>query len=114
MGYDDLIKEVHPDYESDMDNYQYNMGAKYSLYLELLFGNRFRISNRANFDALHTLPNSLPHYGARGWDFLVFNYTKAEYGICSWLDIGSRLDTYIKFASYSSEFFEPMCISSSV
>lgn len=108
MGYDDLIREVHPDYEPDMDNYQYNMGAKYSLYLELLFGNRFRISNRANFDALHTLPNSLPHYGARGWDFLVFNYTKAEYGICSWLDIGSRLDTYIKFASYSSEFFEPM------
>lgn len=108
LGYDDLIKEAHPEYVDDKDNYQYNMGVKYSLYLELWMGNRFTLSNRVNLEALHTMPNSLPHYGAYGWDFLIFNYTKAEYDLTSWLAIGAQLNTYIKFAAYSSELFEPM------
>lgn len=108
MGYDDLIKEAHPEYTSDKDNYQYNMGAKYSLYLELWMGGRFLLSNRTNLVALHTMPNSIPHYGAYGWDFLIFNYTKAEYDVFKWLAVGAQLDTYVKFAAYSTELFEPM------
>lgn len=108
MGYDDLIKEAHPEYTSDKDNYQYNMGAKYSLYLELWMGGRFLLSNRMNLIALHTMPKSIPHYGAYGWDFLIFNYTKAEYDIFKWLAVGAQLDSYVKFAAYSTELFEPM------
>lgn len=108
MGYDDILKEKHPDYESDMDNYQYNTGVKYSLYLELGIWRNVRICNRMNLEALHTMPNSLPHYGAYGWDFLLFNYTWAEIDLARRISLGSRLDTYMKFAAYHSEYFVPM------
>lgn len=108
MGYDDLIKEIHPEYESDMDNYQYNTGAKYSLLVELSYKQKFRFSNKLVVDAMRTIPYSLPHYGARGWDFLVLNNTALEYSILSWLQIGSQLDTYLKMAAYSNGLFEPM------
>ncbi len=108
MGYDDILKEKHPGYESDMDNYQYNMGAKYSLYLELGIWKNVRICNRMNLEALHTMPNSLPHYGAYGWDLLLFNYTWTEVDLTRRVSLGTRLDTYMKFAAYHSEFFEPM------
>lgn len=108
MGYDDILKEKYPDYESDMDNYQYNTGVKYSLYLELGIWRNVRICNRMNLEALHTMPNSLPHYGAYGWDFLLFNYTWAEIDLTRRISLGTRLDTYMKFAAYQSELFEPM------
>lgn len=108
MGYDDLIKEVHPEYESDMDNYQYNTGVKYSLLVEFLYRERLRLYNKVVVDAMRTIPNSLPHYGAEGWDFLLLNNTSLEYKICDWLQVGSRLDTYVKMAAYSTEIFEPM------
>ncbi|MCF0216300.1 MAG: DUF3943 domain-containing protein [Fibrobacteraceae bacterium] len=108
MGYDDLIQEVHPEYKSDMDNYQYNTGFKYRLLMELFYNKKWTFSNDLTLDALRTLPNSLPHYGAEGWDFLLFNHTKLEYALFPWLSIGERLDTYMKFAAYSTELFEPM------
>lgn len=108
MGYDDIIKEVHPEYESDKDNYQYNMGVKYCLNMELWLANRFTISNRLNLQALHTMPNSIPHYGAYGWDFLIFNYTDMVYDFNNWIGLGTRLETYVKLAAYSTELFEPM------
>jgi hypothetical protein len=91
-----------------MDNYQYNMGAKYVLGLELLVGNRFRVKTKTVVDALHTIPGSLPHYGADGWDMLLKNYITMEYDLTDKISIGGRLDTYAKVAAYSSEFFEPM------
>lgn len=108
MGYDDILKEKHPDYNPDMDSYQYNMGIKYSLYLEFGIGHFARICNRMNLEALHTMPNSLPHYGAYGWDMLLFNYTWVEFDLTQRVSLGARLDTYMKFAAYHSEFFEPM------
>ena len=108
MGYDDLIREVHPEYESDMDNYQYNMGAKYVLGIEVSIGKKFRFKNKTIVDALHTIPGSLPHYGADGWDMLLMNYTSAEYNLTDRIAMGGRFDTYAKIAAYSSEFFEPM------
>lgn len=108
MGYDDVILRMHPEYESDKDNYQYNMGLKYTLTLDLLVWNRLTFANKTNVDALRTMPNSLPHYGAYGWDFLIFNYTSMEYAVTSWLSFGLRMDAYVKFAAYSSEIFEPM------
>ena len=108
MGYDDLIQAVHPEYESDMDNYQYNMGAKYVLGIEVSIGKKFRLKNKTVVDALHTIPGSLPHYGADGWDMLLMNYTSAEYDLTEGFSMGGRLDAYAKVAAYSSEFFEPM------
>lgn len=108
MGYDDLIKEVHPEYVNNMNNYQYNTGAKYSLLLELKYKNKVNLSNKTVVDAMRTIPNSLPHYGASGWDFLLLNNTLLEYSFKPWLQVGGRLDTYIKFAAYSSDLFEPM------
>lgn len=108
MGYDDILKEKHPDYDPDMDSYQYNTGVKYSLYLELGIWRNVRICNRMSLEALHTMPNSLPHYGAYGWDMLLFNYTWAEVDLTRRISLGTRLDTYMKFAAYHSELFEPM------
>lgn len=108
MGYDDLIQEVHPEYVSDKDNYQYNTGVKYSLMTEVLYKKKFRVYNKVVADVLHTIPGSTPHYGAEGWDFLVVNQSAMEYRILDWLDLGSRLDTYLKLAAYSTDLFEPM------
>jgi hypothetical protein len=108
MGYDDLIQAVHPEYASDMDNYQYNMGAKYVLGMELMVGKKFRLKNKTIVDALHTIPGSLPHYGADGWDMLLMNHTSMEYDLTKKFSLGGRLDVYAKIAAYSSEFFEPM------
>ena len=103
-----MIQAVHPEYESDMDNYQYNMGAKYVLGVEVLVGKKFRLKNKMIIDVLHTIPGSLPHYGADGWDMLLMNYTSVEYDLTDVFSVGGRLDTYAKIAAYSSEFFEPM------
>lgn len=108
MGYDDLIRSVHPEYTSDKDNYQYNTGVKYGLMTEFLYKDKFKIYNKVTADVLHTIPGSTPHYGAEGWDFLVVNQSAMEYKIRSWLDVGSRLDTYLKLAAYSTDLFEPM------
>ena len=108
MGYDDLIQEVHPEYSSDMDNYQYNTGVKYCLMVELLYKTRLRFYNQVTVDAMKTITGSTQYYGADGWDFLVLNHTAVEYSLLSWLKVGTRLDTYLKMAAYSTELFEPM------
>lgn len=108
MGYDDIIKEFHPEYHPDKDSYQYNLGVRYGILLEFLYKDKWRLYNKGTADALHTIPSSTPHYGADGWDFLVLNHTALEYRVNSWLDVGNRLDTYVKLAAYSSDYFEPM------
>jgi len=108
MGYDDIIKAKNPKYKSDMDNYQYSMGAKYALAMELMLGRRFTLSNDMYLDALRTIPGSLPQYGSSGWDIVIFNYTKASYDITSWLAAAVRLDSYVKLATYSSEYSDPL------
>lgn len=108
MGYDDLIKEVHPEYNPDKDSYQYNTGVKYSLMVEFWYKKKLRLYNKATIDALKTIPGSTPHYGADGWDFLLLNKSALEYKLAPWLDIGHRFDTYVKLAAYSSDLFEPM------
>ena len=108
MGYDDILKEKYPEYDPDMDSYQYNTGVKYGLYLELGIWKNVRFCNRMNLEALHTMPNSLPHYGAYGWDLLLFNYTWVDVYMTRRVSLGTRLDTYMKFAAYHSELFEPM------
>ena len=108
MGYDDLIQEVHPEYNPDKDSYQYNTGVKYSLMTEVLYKRKVRLYNKVTIDAMRTIPRSTPHYGVDGWDFLLINKTALEYRITPWLDLGHRLDTYVKLAAYSSDMFEPM------
>ncbi len=108
MGYDDIIKARNPDYKSDKDNYQYSMGAKYALAMELAFGKRITLSNDVYLDALRTIPGSLPQYGSAGWDVVIFNYTKASYDITNRLSVAIRLDSYVKLATYSSEYSDPL------
>lgn len=108
MGYDDLIREVHPEYTSDKNNYQYNTGVKYSLMVEFLYKDKWRLYDKVTLDAMHTIQGSMPHYGAQGWDFLLLNTTALEYKLTSRIDIGNRLDSYVKLAAYSSDIFEPM------
>ena len=107
MGYDDIIQEFHPDYKPDMDSYQYNSGVKYSLMIETLY-KRWRIYNKTTIDAMKTIEGTTAEYGVSGWDFLLLNNTAVEYRLFSWLDLGHRLDTYVKMAAYSSEYAEPM------
>ena len=108
MGYDDLIKEVHPEYNPDKDSYQYNTGVKYGLLMEFWYKKKARLFNKVTLDAMKTIPGSTPHYGCDGWDFLLLNKTAFEYRITPSIDLGSRLDTYVKLAAYSSDLFEPM------
>lgn len=108
MGYDDIIQMTHPEYTSDKDNYQYNLGVKYSLMTEFLYKDKWRFYNKVTLDAMRTIPSSLPHYGAAGWDFLLLNHTALEYKLTDRIDIGNRLDSYVKLAAYSSDYFEPM------
>lgn len=108
MGYDDIIKEFHPEYNPDKDSYQYNSGVKYSLMLETLYKKKWRFYDKITIDAMNTIEGSTPDYGVTGWDFLLLNNTALEYRFFSWLDIGYRLDTYVKMAAYSSEMAEPM------
>jgi hypothetical protein len=76
--------------------------------IEVSIGKKFRFKNKTIVDAFHTIPGSLPHYGADGWDMLLMNYTSAEYNLTDRIALGGRFDTYAKIAAYSSEFFEPM------
>ena len=108
MGYDDIIKEFHPEYNPDKDSYQYNSGVKYSLMLETLYKQKWRFYDKITIDAMKTIEGSTPDYGVTGWDFLLLNNTALEYRFLSWMDIGYRLDTYVKMAAYSSEMAEPM------
>ena len=108
MGYDDLIKEIHPEYNPDKDSYQYNTGVKYGLLMEFWYKKKARFYNKVTADAMKTIPGSTPHYGCDGWDFLLLNKTALEYKIMPSVDIGTRLDTYVKLAAYSSDLFEPM------
>ena len=108
MGYDDIIKEFHPEYNPDKDSYQYNSGIKYSLMLEIIYNQKWRLYDEVTIDAMKTIEGSTPDYGVTGWDFLLLNNVALEYSFFSWLDVGYRLDTYIKMAAYSSEMAEPM------
>lgn len=108
MGYDDIIKEFHPEYNPDKDSYQYNSGIKYSLMLEIIYKRKWRLYDEVTIDAMKTIEGSTPDYGVTGWDFLLLNNVALEYSFFSWLDVGYRLDTYIKMAAYSSEMAEPM------
>lgn len=108
MGYDDIIQEFHPDYKSDKDNYQYNSGIKYSLLVEFMYKKKWRFYDKVTLDAMRTIDGSTPNYGVSGWDLLLLNSTALEYRILPWMDLGNRLDTYVKMAAYSSEMAEPM------
>ena len=108
MGYDDIIQEFHPEYHPDKDSYQYNSGVKYSLLLEILYKDRWRFFSKTTLDAMKTIEGTIPDYGVTGWDFLLLNKTALEYKLLHWMDVGYRLDSYIKMAAYSSEIAEPM------
>lgn len=108
MGYDDIIQEFHPEYHPDKDSYQYNSGVKYSLLLEILYKKRWRFFSKTILDAMKTIEGTIPDYGVTGWDFLLLNKTALEYRLLRWMDVGYRLDSYIKMAAYSSEIAEPM------
>ncbi len=107
MGYDDIIKEFHPEYNLDKDSYQYNTGVKYTMLFETLY-KHWHLYNKISVDAMKTIDGSTPSYGVNGWDFLLINNTALEYRLLRWMDVGHRLDTYIKMAAYSSEMAEPM------
>ena len=108
MGYDDIIQEFNPDYHPDKDSYQYNSGVKYSLTLETLYKNKWKFFSKTTIDAMKTIEGTTPDYGVTGWDFLLLNKTALEYKLLNWMDIGYRLDTYVKMAAYSSDIAEPM------
>ena len=76
--------------------------------LETLYKQKWRFYDKITIDAMKTIEGSTPDYGVTGWDFLLLNNTALEYRFLSWMDIGYRLDTYVKMAAYSSEMAEPM------
>lgn len=106
FNYDDILKEVYPDYEPTR-TYQLNYGINYKTAFEIRSKYGF-ISNNVNVFVLKTMPSSEPHYGATGWDVVGFNSSDMEVFLLKNLNLGLNLKLYFKIAAYHGKYFEPM------
>lgn len=107
FNYDDILSEFIEDYEPTRE-YQYNYGARYLTSVELEFYDRVRLYNRFIGYVMKTMPNTEPHYGATGYDVVLQNLVNLEYKVTERCSFGIRLDSYVKIAAYTGEYFEPM------
>lgn len=107
FNYDDILSEFIEDYEPTRE-YQYNYGARYMTSVDIEFYDRIRIYERFIGYLMQTMPNTEPHYGAKGYDIVLQNLVHIEYKVTERCSFGVRLDSYVKVAAYTGEYFEPM------
>ena len=107
FNYEDILAEKDSSYEATR-TYQLSTGMNYRLTTELLYKNIGCFKNTASGYLFKTMPKSEPHYGARGYDIVAFNSANLE-GFLPWgINVGVRLETYLKVAAYTGEDFDPM------
>ncbi|MBP5247891.1 MAG: DUF3943 domain-containing protein [Fibrobacter sp.] len=105
FNYDEVLAAADSNYKSTR-NYQYSLGGSYKVYLELEWKNRGKIADQASAYIFRSWPNTEPHYGTKGYDFVAFNNFFIEAYLPLNFAAGIRLNSYAKIAAY--ERVEPM------
>lgn len=105
FNYDEVLAAADSNYEFTR-NYQYSLGASYKAYLEIEWKNHGKIANQAAAYLFRSWPNTEPHYGTKGYDFVAFNNAFVEAYLPLDFAVGIRLNSYAKIAAY--ERVEPM------
>ena len=109
FNYDEIVRPNSVSRNDEIArSYQYNFGAKFYTSVLLEFFERYRIINAFDIHVMKTMPNSEPHYGARGYDVVGFNQAYLEAQLTENMCLGVRLDSYFKVAAYMGDDFEPM------
>lgn len=105
FNYDDVLAAADTSYEVTR-TYQYSLGLSYKAKLELELKNWARFYNQASTFLFRSIPNTEPHYGTKGYDFVFFNSANIAVFLPLDLEVGVRLNSYLKIAAY--ERVEPM------
>lgn len=105
FNYDDVLAASDSNYEFTR-NYQYSLGGSYKAYLEIEWKNHGKIADHAAAYLFRSWPNTEPHYGTKGYDFVAFNNFFVEAYLPLNFAAGLRLNSYVKIAAY--ERVEPM------
>ena len=86
--------------------YLYSLGGSYKATLQLEWKNIGRFYNYAAAYLFRSWPNTEPHYGTNGYDFVFLNNLGLEVNLPLDFAVGLRLNSYAKIAAY--ERVEPM------
>lgn len=105
FNYDDVLAAADSNYEVTR-TYQYSLGVSYKAMVELELKNYGRFYNRGSVFLFRSIPNTEPHYGMKGYDFVAFNSASLEAYLPKNIAVGVRLNTYLKIAAY--ERVQPM------
>lgn len=105
FNYDEVLAKADSSYEKTRD-YQYSLGLSYKASVQLSFAERIFLYNYASAFLFHSWPNTEPHYGTKGYDFVFFNHLGVEVALPKDFSIGVDLNSYAKIAAY--ERVEPM------
>lgn len=105
FNYDEVLAKSDSTYQKTRD-YQYSLGFNYKASIELTFANRIRFFNYISAFLFRSWPNTEPHYGTNGYDFVIFNNAGLELALPKDFAVGLRLNSYAKIAAY--ERVEPM------
>ncbi len=106
FNYDDILKEFYPEYEPTR-TYQISYGLNYKTGFSARY-KQLEFMHKSNIFLLKTMPGSLPHYGADGWDIVGFNYSDLNFYLHQKFNFGIGLKHYFKVSAYSGEYLEPM------
>ncbi len=105
FNYDEVLAKADSNYKKTRD-YQYSLGFNYKASIKLGFAHRLHFYNNVSAFLFHSWPNTEPHYGTKGYDFVFFNNAGIECALPKDFFVGLRLNTYAKIAAY--ERVEPM------
>lgn len=105
FNYDDILAAADSNYKATRD-YQYSLGVSYKAMLELELKRWGRLYNKASVFLFRSIPNTEPHYGMKGYDFVAFNSANVEAYLPLDISLGIQLNSYLKIAAY--ERVQPM------
>ena len=105
FNYDNVLASADSNYKVTR-NYQYSLGGSYKATLQLEWKNIGRFYNYAAAYLFRSWPNTEPHYGTNGYDFVFLNNLGLEVNLPLDFAVGLRLNSYAKIAAY--ERVEPM------
>jgi len=105
FNYDEVLALIDSSYKKTRD-YQYSLGFSYKASAEIEWKKRGKIANYFSAYLFRSWPNTEPHYGTKGYDFVLFNNAVIEAYLPYRFAVGLRLNSYAKIAAY--ERMEPM------
>lgn len=105
FNYDEVLAAADSNYKATRD-YQYSLGVSYKAMLEMELKQWGRFYNKASVFLFRSIPNTEPHYGMKGYDFVAFNSANLEAYLPLDISLGVRLNSYLKIAAY--ERVQPM------